>query len=111
MHHVKLDTFVSYLDFSMVWSAPGFDHLEATLLGANDDKPGLLDYQPETGEWRGLFGLHEPGVVTITKVLAVLADGSTIDVTQDLIDFLANDQLQVRYPQEDSFGSCPSPSP
>lgn len=111
VHHIKLGNFVSYLDVAMLWSGLSFDHLEATILGANDDKPGPLAYEPATGEWRGLFGLHEPGVVTITKVVAVLADGSTIDVTQDLIDFLATDALQVRYPQEDSFGSCPSPSP
>jgi hypothetical protein len=104
--HQKLGSFVSYLDFAMYWTGLDVDHFEATIQGTNDNKPLVVNYDPASGAYRGLFGLHQPGNVTITNVTAVLTGGSTLDVTQDLTDFLAGPTLLVRYPQQDSFGTC-----
>jgi hypothetical protein len=36
----------------------------------------------------------------------VLKNGLSFDVTDDLVGYMLSDILSVRYPQEDSFGTC-----
>ncbi|MEA2676013.1 MAG: hypothetical protein QOJ81_154 [Chloroflexota bacterium] len=104
--HEALDTFVSYLDWSLLWSGVTVERFELTVIGANDDEPASLVYDPQSGSWDGQLGLHEAGSKTIVSLVGHAADGSTIDLTQEMIDAFGSDEFVVRFPEEDTFGDC-----
>jgi hypothetical protein len=105
--HEGFGTFVSYIDWVMYWYGYDVDHFVLQIAGTNDDLPVDLVYDPADGSWQGRLGLHNAGKKTITQLIAVLDDGTPIDVTDELIQLLGMNVLQVRYPQQDTFGTCP----
>jgi hypothetical protein len=105
--HQQLQEFVSYLDWFMWWTGAEIDYFELTVLGAGNDAPVRLEYDQQQGAWQADLGLKQAGEKSITRLVAHLTNGTTIDVTADLIAAFGKDTFTVRYPQEDSFGDCP----
>ena len=105
--HDPIGQYVSYLDWLMYWYGYDVNHFELTIEGANNNAPVTLVYNPQTDGWVGQLGLFNAGAKPIGSLIAVLADGSTVDVTPRLVDYLGFDTFDVRFPQEDSFGNCP----
>jgi hypothetical protein len=104
--HSGFGNFVSYIDWLMFWDGFDVDHFVLTITSTNDDAPVTLVFDPAEGAWTARLGLHAAGQKQITSLMAVLDDGTPIDVTEALRALLG-DVLQVRYPQEDTFGTCP----
>jgi hypothetical protein len=105
--HRAFGNFLSYIEWLMYWDGIDVDRFVVTVAGANNGDPLDLSFDPATGAWTGRLGLMNPGDKQIGQVIAVLDDGTTIDITADVIEILG-EILGVRYPQEDSFGnSCP----
>ena len=106
--HSGFGNFVSYIDWVMYWYGYDVDHFVLVIAGTNDDAPVTLTYDPADGGWKARLGLHSAGDKAVTSLTAVLTDGTPIDITDALAQALGTDVLGVRYPQEDSFGICPS---
>jgi hypothetical protein len=104
--HSGFGNFVSYIDWVMYWDGFDVDHFVLAIEGTNDDAPVILRYDPAGGDWTARLGLHAAGDKTITQLVAILADGTPIDITDALVELLQTDVLSVRYPQEDTFGVC-----
>jgi len=105
--HQALPRFISYIDWELYWAGLDVDYFTIRLVGANDDEPFEIIPSSIAGRYSGLSGLHEAGPKRIASVVGHLSDGSVIDLTEDLIDYFGLDTLIVRFPQVDTFGSCP----
>lgn len=108
VHHQELEQFVSYMEWLMFWSGVDVDHFDLYIAGTNDDLPIRLDYDSSTGAWGAPVGLHGAGEKQIVSLIAHLPDGQEVDLTDDLIEYFGTDLLEVRFPQEDTFGECPT---
>jgi hypothetical protein len=105
--HQAYGNFLSYIEWLIYWDGLDVDHFVVTVAGANNGDPVDLAFDPATAAWTGRLGLMNPGEKRIGQVIAVLDDGTSLDITADVIDILG-EILSVRYPQQDSFGnSCP----
>ena len=107
--HDPFGLFVSYLEWFMAIAIGGQrpDYFMLPVEGANDGQPQQLRYDMQRNGFSGQLGLHEPGKKKILRFVAHLADGTTIDLTQQLIAALGSDEINVRFPQEDKVGTCP----
>jgi hypothetical protein len=101
--HKAYGSFLSYIEWLMYWDGLDVDHFVVTVAGANNGEPLDLVFDSVTGAWSGRLGLMQPGEKRIGQVVAVLDDGTPLDITQDVIEILG-EILGVRYPQQDSFG-------
>ena len=109
--HEAIANYISQIQWLIEWSGTPVDHFDLVIDGANDGQPVTFSFDPETGEWLGNSGLHSAGDKVIIGFSAHLVDGGHVDLTQEFIDYLGDDTITVRFPQEDSFGDCASPSP
>ena len=107
VEHTALGDYLSYLDWFLWWFGPGVDYFELVVLEANDGQPTRLEFDPANGAWYGQLGLRGTGVKTIVSLVAHQTDGSTVDVTEQMIDAFGGDEVLVHFPQEDSYGDCP----
>lgn len=105
--HEQVGTFVSYLDWFVEWTDFNVEYFEVTVIGANDDQPQVLEFESRSQAYQGLLGLRGIGSKRIVSVVAHMSDGSEIDLTQELIDAFGADEFTVRFPQEDTYGTCP----
>lgn len=106
--HQAVGDFVSYLDSYVYMYEEDIAYLEVIVEGANNGNPAVLEYDSPSGAYHGILGLHAAGAKKIIVATLVLADGSEIDVTDDLAAALGGKTLVVRYPQQDTFGTCPN---
>ena len=105
--HEKLGNFLSYIEWLMYSDYLDVDHFVVTVAGANNGDPVDLVFDPATGAFTGRLGLMSAGEKQIGQVIAVLDDGTPLDITADVIEILGQ-ILGVRFPQQDSFGNaCP----
>lgn len=112
MVHEGLGDYISYLFGIIVFAYSGsvlLDRLVLTVEGANDGQPQELRYDVSSGTFSGELGLHEAGQKKILSLVLHYADGTTVDLTDALIDALSGEVIDVRFPQEDVFGTCPPP--
>ena len=106
--HKAYGNFLSYIEWLMYWDGLDVDRFIVTVAGANNGDPVDLALDPVTGAWTGRLGLMNPGDKRIGQVIAVLDDGTALDISADVIEILG-EILGVRYPQQDSFGNrCPT---
>ncbi len=105
--HRQLHDFRSRLDW-LIGLAPeqDADAVEIMLEGANDDAPVRLEAAGD-GRWRGSAGLRQPGSKRIISVLVQPASGDPIDITHEVIAALGGATIEVPFPDEAAFGSCP----
>jgi hypothetical protein len=107
--HEPIEDFLSYLDWAISIAAPFgelVDHFELTMENVHDDEAVSLEFDPVSGTWRGLMGLHEPGPKDLVSLVAVLTDGTRIDLTEQLIEAFGSPFFNVRFPQQDTKGNC-----
>jgi len=104
--HQALQQFVSYLDMAIWLTGGDFNELLILMNGVNDDAPYEMHYDVTSGTWEGQLGLHQAGSKAIVRATAILADGSSVDVTDMLVAALGGSPLNIRYPEEDTFGTC-----
>lgn len=106
--HQAVGDFISYLDWYAYTFEEDIAYLELVVEGASNGEPVVLEYDSRSGAYRGILGLHGTGQKQIRSATLVLVDGTEIDVTDDLADALGGKRFLVRFPQQDSFGSCPA---
>jgi hypothetical protein len=108
--HTARGTYVSYMrgliEFIESLGGPKIEGVEVTLGGANDGKPATGEVR-SGNVWEFISGLHNAGPKKIEKVLATLSGGQTVDVTAMVVALLGTDTIDVPFPGEPTFGTCP----
>ena len=108
--HQSLGDFASYLLVLVYLAGESrnvrVESFSLTVEGANDGHAYQLRYDVDQLAFAGELGLHNAGKKRIVRLVAHLDDGSTVDLTQDLIAKLGGEEINVRFPQEDEFGRC-----
>jgi hypothetical protein len=108
--HTATGPFVSYmrglveLIERLGWPVSG---LEVTLSGANDGEPARAERRADN-VWEFTSGLHNAGAKKVEKVLVHFTNGVTRDITQQVIQSLGGDSIDVPFPAEPTFGTCPA---
>lgn len=108
--HDPFGLFISHLEW-FIWTASEMvrpDYFVLTVEGANNDEPQQLRHDLANNRYSGELGLNGAGEKKIIRFVAHLADGTTIDLTDQLIDYFGGAEIDVRFPQEDAFGDCSS---
>jgi len=108
VEHSELGEFLSYLEWFLLWLGDSPEYFELIVRGANDGDPVTLEFDPGRGTWYGRLGLRGTGTKQIVSLVAHWPDGSTTDLTGEMIEAFGGDEIEVRYPQEDSYGDCPA---
>jgi len=106
--HTALGDFVSHLKMELGFGdAAALRKIEVTIKGANNGQPVV---QEATGEriQSILLGISQAGPKVLQSVKVTTADGMTHDVTAFVASLLGGAKMDVRYPQQDTFGICPS---
>jgi hypothetical protein len=104
---VKREEFGSFaLEFvwTMYWYGFELDALEITMTGVNNDEPVTITFTPPDG-FLGDLGLNGTGPKQFVSVFGVLPDGSRVDMTELITDFLGTDTLVVKESGSQGFGS------
>ncbi len=111
--HTARGTFVSYMrgliKLITDLGGPEISGIEITLDGANNNEPVSAQQVVNNG-WQFIAGLHSAGKKKIKKVEITFADGQTQDVTALVTALLGGATLDVPFPAEPTFGTCPTGS-
>lgn len=103
-----LDEFPLQFDWRLYWYGFAIDEMVITMSGANNDQPVAIPYDEGDEGFRGRFGLNSPGPKEFESVIAVLPDGSLVDLTPFVIAYLGTDTLDVAASGNQGFGlTCP----
>jgi hypothetical protein len=112
VRHQQFGPFISYIDWFMYWYGFDVDHFVLTIKNANNDQPVTMTFDPVDGSWRTKIGLMGAGQKEFLSLVAVLDDGTPIDVTEELVRLLGGVLIfPVLHPEENSIGTiCPNPN-
>lgn len=108
--HTERGTYISYLrgllELLVGSDGPALTGVEVTIEGANDDGPAIAE-QLANNAWEFIGGLHGAGKKKLTQVLLHFSDGQTKDITADVVALIGGATLDVPFPAEPTFGTCP----
>lgn len=109
--HTERGTYVSYLrgllELLVGAGGPSLTGVEVTIEGANDDAPAIAK-QLANNAWEFIGGLRGAGKKKLTQALLHFSDGQTKDITAEIVALIGGATLDVPFPAEPTFGTCPA---
>jgi hypothetical protein len=110
--HTARGTFISYLRLLLLFDS-GFElrRVEVTIEGANDDEPVLAEPSLSDNLYEVLLGLREAGEKELVEVVVTTFDGADHYITDKVAELLGGSTLNVPFPGEPTYGTCPPGTP